>query len=141
MRKYYVTSKETCPHCENGMIYNPIWQDCNDELRDGATNAEVLEWFNGHDYYPNSRSLPPEEIQCSECDEATITNDRVPLEDALDELGYRRLGLAEQAKEPEQNAIEQICELLMQVDSDSQFHQLSDCLADIQGVCEEYLGE
>ena len=40
-----------------------------------------------------------------------------------------------------QSAIEQICELLMQVDSDSQFHQLSDCLADIQGVCEEYLGE
>ncbi len=91
MKKYFITSVEDCPHCENGMITPKSWTLCDAAMKKANTwNTDaILAWFNanGGDY-ADYNDLPPEEIECRECGgTGTITKDRVPLHEAMKELG------------------------------------------------------
>ena len=79
--QYSVNVRETCPKCENGIIYNPLWEQCAEEIGDMASNEATWEWFYVNDYLVDAKT-PPEEINCPDCCGLGYTISECSLQDA-----------------------------------------------------------
>jgi hypothetical protein len=69
-----ITAK--CPHCEKGVVANPVWLEFNEAVRKGETTPDKMEgWFNERGFTTKRNfmgstymALPSEEIPCCECE-------------------------------------------------------------------------
>lgn len=85
-----VQIREKCPHCENGMVANWIWQEFYKwekevyQAEHGEHSVpemdEVDQWFRDRGY-ATGKYLPKEEVPCSECEGESIIFRWVPLEE------------------------------------------------------------
>lgn len=90
MEVYLLTKRQICPKC-NGEKYvqHPAWKEY---WEDPAKPTDYIAWFQAHAWMENSRDLPPEEVECYECDGKGYVEEQVDLRDVLRELGILRKG-------------------------------------------------
>lgn len=85
--EFLVTARVKCPKCGgSGVVAHPGWLEYwNDEGNRSAqptTYEQDLEWFKSHGWDVDDR-LPPEQIECGECDGMGHIEKAVSLREAL----------------------------------------------------------
>jgi len=90
-KRFLVFLEEDCPACGGQGVYqHPDWRRFFDELGWNAPLRAAVEWFreNGYPDVRDEEDLPAEELVCGDCGGSGVLRQRVPLEDALRELGF-----------------------------------------------------
>jgi len=98
---FYVERVESCEVCdEAGWVQHPAWalywdQNPNGVLKyRGLRGVEAdMQWFRDQGYAVYCEDdLPPEEVECSECNGTGFVSVEYDLRDALRELGVESVG-------------------------------------------------
>lgn len=89
---YLVIKAETCGRCSGrGYIDNPVWEEFWEAYKDKDYMPEKEEI---EDYFikiHGLNSVPPQIIDCFQCDGDGIVKEEVDLKKVLKELGYERV--------------------------------------------------
>lgn len=91
MAKYLVKKIATCKECMGrGMIDHPLWVRYGEYItRRKETGLEMIDYESWFSYYHGiyeSREIPPEEINCVECDGEGEIIEEITLQQALKEI-------------------------------------------------------
>jgi len=82
--EYLVIKRQRCGVCEGtGYVMHPLWKEMCDELVTPLSDEMARQWFRekGCDV------PPPEEVECEVCNGRGYIEFKVPLTEALRELG------------------------------------------------------
>ena len=84
MAEYLVIKRETCAVCQGfGNVMHPLWEELCKEMGAPLSEEQIKKWFRSKGY----DQPPPEEEECKACGGKGFIESKVPLLEALKDLG------------------------------------------------------